>query len=375
MKKKTFIISFTMLAAIAVVAAVLFPSVIKPAIDRSKSYRQACSLLTDGSYSEAQAIFKELGQYRDSAVLVNEAQYEKAALLAARGNYEEAIELWTAIMDYSDSSDKIDTARADILERDYHLAISEMDAGNYETAMATFKSIGGYEESDTLYISASYGYARQLVDEEHYKEAIEIFDGIKGYENADDLKTDAIYLYACQLLEEGEYASSIAQFKKNPGYKDTDEKILDAKYGYVLERNHYKDATVYSYLQELIEAEYPEAQTVYDDLYAWKAEVYAINAGENDWANYTEISKFRIVYFFFKVSGGTPGAATELSAIAVFPSGSVTSGSLGTFADGDAGYIAVSYDAPEYAPAGTLNVTFYDGNNNQAGSSSIKLTD
>ena len=338
MKKRILFLLLSLIVILAVSAAALYPNAIKPMLGRSSDYKQAQKLLASGNYDDALYIFALLGSYKDAPEMVYETLYAKAESLLAQENYSEAIRTWGRITDYRDSAERIQSAYDDLYEARYVLANEAVaEDADYDRARRLLKPMEDYRDSSELYVMFTYTYADELLDEGEY-------------------------LHAIELLEE------------IPDYEDAAQKAMDAKFLYVDDLHENSDMLAYEYMQELTAAEYPGAEELYEELYAWHVEVYAIGTEEEDDEELlTETSKYNTVYFFYTLSGGAPGARTELSVKISFPSGGENDSSLGNLRSGYKGYCFAGYDNPRLAPAGTMKATFLDGEENEIGEAEIKL--
>lgn len=86
--------------------------------------------------------------------------YEFALSLVESGQYEDAIEHFTALGDYKDSTEQIQLAEAAMLESQqanaYADAIALLEAGNHSEAYAAFEVLGDYKDSKELLSSFVY---------------------------------------------------------------------------------------------------------------------------------------------------------------------------------------------------------------------------
>lgn len=69
----------------------------------SSNYKKATSLYEEGKYGEAAAMFAELGDYENSAEMVNVCKYTQAAKLLEAKEYEAAKAIFVELGDYADS--------------------------------------------------------------------------------------------------------------------------------------------------------------------------------------------------------------------------------------------------------------------------------
>ena len=128
-------------AAAVVLCGVVYGTVVKPAND----YKEAQTLLDAGNYEEAEAAFAALGDYRDSAEQVQEAQkaaaYQQAQSLIDSGQFDEAISTLKTLGDYRDSPEQLR------LISTYQQADKLMKIGQYPGAAIAFSKLGDYQDS------------------------------------------------------------------------------------------------------------------------------------------------------------------------------------------------------------------------------------
>lgn len=87
-------------------------------------------------------------------VILPSVEYNKAVSLMEAGEYEDAITAFQALDSYKDSHERIDDCTAAIearalaqQEEKYHAALSLMDAGKYQDAIAVFAELGSFRDS------------------------------------------------------------------------------------------------------------------------------------------------------------------------------------------------------------------------------------
>lgn len=71
-----------------------------------RTYNKADELFTDKKYTEASAIYNELGDYKDAKEKYNECQMQTANDLFAKKKYEEAINIYDDLGDYGNAKEK-----------------------------------------------------------------------------------------------------------------------------------------------------------------------------------------------------------------------------------------------------------------------------
>lgn len=92
-------------------------------------YTHAAKLLEAKEYESAKAIFVELGNYADSVNFSKECSYQQAESLFAEGKYEEAVAVYEDIPEYLDAQDKINAAKKEIMFSKYGDVIELMTEG------------------------------------------------------------------------------------------------------------------------------------------------------------------------------------------------------------------------------------------------------
>lgn len=376
-----------------------------PAMEQKKAYQAAQELFAAGAYGEAEEAFLALGDYQDSPDRALQSRYQIAQVYYESGNFEQAIAVWEGMNGYSDSADRAAQALIDWKEEDYQSALAlkqqtrfldaaeafallgdykdsaalrdecvelqndadytaaeaAVSGGDYPTAIGLFQKLGDYRDSDQKYLQTCYLHGASLYDGGSYMQAVTWFQAAGEYEDASQRAIEATYQYGCQLLAEEKFTDAIRELSKCADYSDAAKKLQDAKFGYVNANLKADNQTTQTYLKELIDARYPGAQKVHDELYAWKVEIVAFNNSPYDSSyNMTSLSKYQYMCVHFKLTGGVPDTTTNIRTTITLPSG--YSGNIPHPNVSD-GYIGCSYgwyDTPAYAPAGTLTFRAYD---------------
>ena len=160
----------------------------------AKQYAYATECIEKGNYEEAVPILGSLVNYKDSVVLLEEAQcgiiYGEAERLLGEGDYEGAIQKFDQISDYKDSAERY-------LQTKYEYAVQLFDRGKYSDAEIIFIDLGEYEDSvvyvakcDLRLIESSqkliYDEACNNFLNENYQEALSDFISLDGYEDSEE---------------------------------------------------------------------------------------------------------------------------------------------------------------------------------------------
>ena len=189
-----------------------------------------------------------------------------AEQLLENGEYEQAVEAFTAIGEYADSSYYF--GKADIAKKPLDYAEAEMliANGSYEEALVLYKSLGDYEDSRDKIIEIenqlSYDKAISLLEATKYEEAYDIFVVLEDYNNAEEMLSRFNVVYKMKTetrngdtAEEYSYDSTGNLVKKvstdYDGDKNTTEYSYDLTGNLVREvftdYKGQKDYTEYSY--------------------------------------------------------------------------------------------------------------------------------
>lgn len=247
-----------------VILFVLFISLLGCNNEMRTKFKDAEKLLSEGNYLEAHDLFLELGDYNNSSEKAQQCMYEYAESLSEEGSYKEAAEVWLSLEDYSDSSARAEKANSDYTESCYQHALKLISVGNHAEALVQLGSLNKYKDSESLYI-------------------------------------DECYNYATELLEQGDLEGAVDYYQKAGDYKDSAQQVLNAEYNYVLNDYNCKSVRTYRYLEDLIKADYQDAQTLYAELYKWKMNLWfsknsggqaieSVGSNEGFYLNYEAVS-------------------------------------------------------------------------------------
>ena len=140
-------------AVIIVAAIIILPPMIK--------YKKAITFVESGEYDEAITLFTELGSYKDSADMLEEAKYQQAVKYKDDGSNDEAITLFTELGDYKDSAEytkKWKSSCRTIATGDFHTVGLKKDGtvvavGNNEDGKC---NVSGWK--DIVLVSAGYSH-------------------------------------------------------------------------------------------------------------------------------------------------------------------------------------------------------------------------
>ena len=140
-KNKKIAIIASAAAVIVIVAFLVNDKIIQPSL----KYKEAQSLLAEGSYEEAYSAFGELIGYKDvNEEFLKDIRYEEAQSLLAEGNYEEAYSAFGELIGYKDVNEEF------LKDIRYEEAQSLLAEGNYEEAYPLFAQLQGYKDIGEL---------------------------------------------------------------------------------------------------------------------------------------------------------------------------------------------------------------------------------
>lgn len=130
----------------------------------------------------------------------------------------------------------------------YQSAVAQMEAGQYDEAIATFEALEGYRDSEEqiarcrealedAQMEASYKEGVAHMREKRYEKAIAIFSELGAYQDSQSLLAQCREIVNAQeqaqhyreglaLMEQGEYEKALAAFRSAQGYEDSAAKIL-----------------------------------------------------------------------------------------------------------------------------------------------------
>ncbi len=165
-------------------------------------YQQAHILFENEEYKQAERIYAELGNYKDSKELkedmanyaVKLETYTSAINFLNRKKYNEAIKAFEKIINFKDSTGRLKEAK-------YNLGIEYYENHDYENAKKLFVELGDYSDS-TFYLAQIdiklfkqsqeiiYQKAYSYYKNSNYSNAIELYSSILNYKNSEELLND-----------------------------------------------------------------------------------------------------------------------------------------------------------------------------------------
>ena len=173
-KKRVKALTAVLIVAIAAVVAV-------PRIELQNTYNEATELLADGKYTEAKAIFAELGDYKDSQNLMIESSYRWYKQRLEQGDCSYDVESgFEELGDYKDSAELES-------EVQYERAVQFMNKGQYASASSLFNKAGEYKDAQDKATEMKYLYAKEKIELGNYYVAKKYLIGLGDYKDSAEL--------------------------------------------------------------------------------------------------------------------------------------------------------------------------------------------
>ena len=166
--KKAFLIVLTVLILLS---GILYLAYLSTADFRS--YGDAVALLEQEKYSEAAEIFKELGDFKDSAEKLSESRYEIACDLKSECDYHNAIEAFEALDGYKDSNYLIKTCYYALGHQAY--SYNSTVGADYARAIEYFTLADDYYNANEYKNKAIEKHATKLFAKGYFNKAEEYF--------------------------------------------------------------------------------------------------------------------------------------------------------------------------------------------------------
>lgn len=172
-------------------------------------------------------------------VIMPNNKYNEAVSLMETGQYEAAIAIFEEIPSSKDSQALIGICNTAIMDGKYNAAVALMENGDYHAAVAAFEALNGYRDSraqmvncNTVIMDGKYNAALALMESGDYHAAIAAFEALNGYKdsqsqigNCEIAILDSKYDAAVALKNAGKYRKAIQAFAELDGYRGSLEQI------------------------------------------------------------------------------------------------------------------------------------------------------
>lgn len=159
---------------------------------KEKDYNDANVAFEAGNFTQAQALFESLADYKDAANRAVEAEradfYTRAQSLFDGGNYVEAAELFNSAVGYADAEEQL-----------FATAVALFDAADYSDALRVF------EQSSNLAKEPYVEYAQGAIDlnDGKYESAQKHFEASGNLDDAEERVNICVYMQAEANMEKG----------------------------------------------------------------------------------------------------------------------------------------------------------------------------
>ena len=205
---------------------------------KQRRYNEGVTLLEQGRYAEAQALFTELEDFDDSAMMADYsesmADYAAAGALYDAGDYRNAQSAFLALGDFRDAPERAQDCENELA---YQSADASMQSGDWEQAKETFLSLGEFrdaparaeecdrkiwtQEADELYAMGDFAAALPLY------EALEDGGDSVIAERLLDCRNEIAYDAAQALYAGGEYYEAYVAFQEIIDFRDAASRAED----------------------------------------------------------------------------------------------------------------------------------------------------
>ena len=169
-------------------------------------------------------------------------QYKEAVSMMEAGDYEGALAIFELISDHEDSKAKIEECKTGILDMEYDAALALMNDGKYEEAIAAFlpldhkDSKAKVEECKTIIAETQYSEAVSLMSAGKYKDAAGILKTLNYKDSAEkyeECRATAPYDFTeiGDIITFGKYEQD---YNMDNGPEAIEWRVLDKEDGKVL---------------------------------------------------------------------------------------------------------------------------------------------
>ena len=249
-------------------------------------FDRAMEYSSEKKFTEAIRALENLGEFDSGSFVTSEGSHVVAkdyiaavyyqqgmALIAVGGGHEEILDCFKKAGDYSDAHEQIRAENDRYSAVVYADALTELENGNYLTAIEIFNRIDGYSDAKERIKQSYYLYGLSLLNEHRTDDARDAFVKADDYPGAADqialiqeAEKEADYNAAIRKYDEGDYETAKAVFVELSGYKESDKYIKRCEIGALRNTNDplLKKDSLYGWNQIIKELEpymeYEEAQ-------------------------------------------------------------------------------------------------------------------
>ncbi len=321
-------------------------------------------------------------------------RYNQGRRLYEKGNYEQAAEIFSSLPNYSDADERVIQCR-------FNLAYQQLQSGEYDSAYQAFLDLPEDPRAHTMALNCLQKQLQAAMADDDYAQAcvylgqvdqlltpteavpawrldvepwLSYHEGLTYYNNgsyqaarecfaktdygdSQEYLTDCTYHLAQESLADGSFEEAIETFSSLGDYKDAQQFLLQAMQGYVHAHFNADDEKTAQYLQTLIAAGTEDAQSQYDELFAWEAEFSCADT----------LDSLASLAIDFHVTAGPPdGSTTDLVLAYTLPNGKSGTLPLAEGVElGDSGTFLWKNTGVSDAGKGNFSFTVTEGNSDR----------
>lgn len=192
--------------------------------EKQAAYYQAVALLNQGDYSGASCTFSTIRGFRDADNRVTttmEDGYKAAEVKEESGELDEANTIFLNLGDYKDSAERA-------YKLYYDAGLAKREAGDWDGAIAAFTKAADYSDAETQISETKYQHAKSLMNAGDYNGAVVILMNLKGYRDTDNLLASDDNLIAAATIISCQTVGSYVSFGTYPQTsKGTDQTPIE----------------------------------------------------------------------------------------------------------------------------------------------------
>ncbi|QNM06717.1 DUF6273 domain-containing protein [Qiania dongpingensis] len=263
-KRKKVIVVSAITVCFIIAAVIIINRVVVPSVKNDRAYKEACMLMEEGKYSEAQEAFLALDGYKDAEEQAENAhisqleeEYDRAKAFYDKGQYIEARKAFLELGNYKDSARAAEEAETAGKEEKYNNAKKMSEAGNYAEAHEIFLELNDYknsaEEAELAQKGMDYDKALSLCGEGNFVEAQQLLLSLGDYKDAEKLAYGKDFLQVGCHVQFGHYEQDN---DLNNGPEIIEWRILD--------RDHDKIFVISEYVLD-----FKQIDSVYHEIEYW----------------------------------------------------------------------------------------------------------
>lgn len=328
-----------------------------------KRYAAALVLAEEENYTEAVALLKGLGDYRNAVTHWEEITYDYAVSLREQGDYDEAIAQFEACF--------CGDWKTQVTLTTYEKAILLQQNGEWFTAAERFGSLGDYADSASRRRACLAQYARTLAESGDAAEAAALLDSVRAEGNEASAAADAVY-YACALalMEEEKWEEALARLDLcTPSEEVTESRTYCTSMLTYLAAVGKMDEGDYVAAIELFDtiAGFSDADELNASCeviaYKWAFTGYLSKDGTESTKTKT-FKRADKITVYGTLSGGKPGKHISLRFVWVDAYGCTAEATVEDWENGTSGGVEFAYSVPKNANIGKSKIYVY---NNETG--------